>query len=88
MAKDIPSVGQLFRAGAVTRDEIDAAADAYLADPKAGRFAFKSGHSIDIPEAIKQHPTAAGHLADEKASPVFRRNMVRTAVLMGFPVEG
>ena len=55
MAKDIPAVSDLRRKGVVTDAEIAAATDAYIKDPKAGRFAFKSGHSIDVGEAIEQH---------------------------------
>ena len=89
MAKDIPAVSDLRRKGIVTDAEISAATDAYIVDPKAGRFAFKSGHSIDVAEAIEQHPQANKELAAPGIAekPKYRRTMVQTAVLMGFPRE-
>lgn len=88
MAKDIPSVADLRRKSEVSADEIEAAAAAYLADEAARPFAFKSGHTIDVAKAIEMHPQAKALLADEKTTPGLRRTMVRTAVIMGFPVQG
>ena len=87
MAKEIPSVGDLRRKSEVMDAEIEAAAEAYIADAKAEPFAFKSGHTIDVAKAIEAHPQARKHLADPGASEGFKRTMVRTAVIMGFPVE-
>ena len=88
MAKEIPSVGDLCRKSEVTNDEIEAAMAAYLKDEGAPPFAFKSGHTIDVAKAIEMHPQAKTLLADKATTPGLRRTMVKTAVIMGFPVQG
>jgi phosphoenolpyruvate-protein kinase (PTS system EI component) len=88
MAKEIPSVGELRRKSEVTDEEIEAATAAYLKDEDAKPFKFKSGHTIDVAKAIEQHPQAKKLLANEATTPGFRRTMVKTAVIMGFPVQG
>jgi hypothetical protein len=88
MAKEIPSVGDLRRKSEVTDEEIEAATAAYLKDEGAKPFAFKSGHTIDVAKATNMHPQAKAVLADKKTTPGLRRTMVRTAVILGFPVQG
>lgn len=87
MAKDIPSVGDHRRNAIVSDAELAAAADAYLADPKGGPFAFQSGHTIDVAQAVEQHPRAKKVLSDpaNKDLPKFQRAMVMTAITMGLP---
>ena len=88
MAKKIPSVGDLRRKSEVSDAEIEAATAAYLKDEGAKPFAFKSGHTIDVVKAIEMHPQAKTLLADKATSSGLRRSMVKTAVIMGFPVQG
>ena len=88
MAKEIPSVADLRRKSEVSDEEIEAATAAYLADESAPPFTFKSGHTIDVAKAIEMHPQANNLLADRATTPELRRTMVKTAVIMGFPVEG
>ena len=88
MAKEIPSVGDLRRKSEVSDAEIEAATAAYLKDEGAPPFAFKSGHTIDVAKAIEMHPQAKMLLADKATTPGLRRTMVKTAVIMGFPVPG
>lgn len=88
MAKEIPSVGDLRHKSEVTDDEIEAATAAYLKDENAKPFTFKSDHRIDVAKAIEMHPQAKKLLADKAATPGLRRTMVKTAVIMGFPVQG
>jgi hypothetical protein len=88
MAKEIPSVGDLRRKSEVTDDEIEPATAAYLVDENAKPFAFKSRHTIDVTKAIEMHPQAKKLIADKATSPGLRRTMVKTAVIMGFPVQG
>lgn len=88
MAKEIPSVGDLRRKSEVMDDEIEAATTAYLEDENAKPFAFKSGHRVDVAKAIEMHPQAKKLLADKDMTPGLRRTMVKTAVIMGFPVQG
>ena len=88
MAKEIPSVGDLRRKSEVSDAEIEAATAAYLKDEGAPPFAFKSGHTIDVAKAIEMHPQARELLTDKATTPGLRRTMVKTAVIMGFPVQG
>ena len=88
MAKEIPSVADLRRKSEVSDEEIEAATAAYLKDENTGPFAFKSGHTIDVAKAVEMHPQATKLLADEATTPGLRRTMVKTAVIMGFPVQG
>ncbi|MCJ2020407.1 MULTISPECIES: hypothetical protein [unclassified Methylobacterium] len=88
MAKEIPRVADLRRKSEVSVDEIEAATATYLADESAQPFALKSGHTIDVAKAIKMHPQAKRLLADGATKPGLRRTMVKTAIVMGFPVEG
>ncbi len=88
MAKEIPGVGDLRRKSEVSDDGIEAATAAYLADESAKPFAFRSGHTVDVAKAIEMHPQAKALLAQEKTKPGLRRTMVRTAVVLGFPVQG
>jgi hypothetical protein len=88
MANAISSVADRRRKSEVSDEEIEAATVAYLADESANRFAFKSGHTIDVAKAIEMHPQAKALLADEKTASALRRTRVRTAVILGFPVHG
>ncbi|WP_342111038.1 hypothetical protein [Methylobacterium sp. SI9] len=88
MATAIPSVGDLRRKSEVSDDEIEAATAAYLADESAKPYAFKSGHTIDVAKAIAMHPQTRAILADAAIEPGLRRTMVKTAVILGFPVRG
>ena len=55
MAKEIPSVGDLRRKSEGT-EEIDAAVDAYMANPKAEPFRFASGYQVDMtPRVTRIH---------------------------------
>ncbi|MCJ2020164.1 hypothetical protein MKK84_22485 [Methylobacterium sp. E-065] len=87
MAKEIPSVGDLRRKSEVTDEEIEAATAAHLKDEGDPPFAFKSGHTDDVAKAIEMHPQAKALLAEEATTPGLRRTMVKTAVIMGFPVQ-
>ncbi len=86
MAKGIPGVADRRRKSDVSDDEIEAATAAYLADESAQPFAFKSGHTIDVAKAIEMHRQAKKLLADEATKPGLRCTMVKTAIVMGFPV--
>ena len=88
MARDISSVGDWRRKFEVTDEEIEATTAAYRKDEGAPPFVFKSGHTIDVAAAIEMHPQATKLLAEEATTPGLRRTMVKTAVIMGFPVQG
>ena len=87
MVKVIPSVGDLRRKSEITDEEIGAVTTAHLKDENAKPFAFKSGHTIDVAEAIEMHPQAKKLLADQDTTPGLHRTMVKTTVIMGLPVQ-
>ena len=88
MAREIPSVGDLRRKSEITDTEIEAATNAYMKDEGAPPFVFSSGHRIDVGRAVDMHQQAKKLLADAATALGLRRTMVKTAVIMGFPVEG
>src|ERR1700709_637855 len=78
-----PTVSEFRKATEITNQEIDAAADAYLADPKAAAFRFASGYEIDAAAAVNAHQPPPLAVADPDRTPKFKRTMVRTAILLG-----
>jgi hypothetical protein len=83
-----PTVAELRKCAEITDQEIDAAVDGYLAGPRAEPFRFASGYVIDVAAAIERHMPAKIALADADRTPKFKRNMVRTAILLAHPVKG
>ena len=84
MAKEIPSVGDLRRKSEVSDDEIAAATAAYLEDGNVKPFAYKSGHTIDVAQAIEMHPQAKKLLAEEATTPSWLRTVVMSIVTLNF----
>ncbi|KQQ12424.1 hypothetical protein ASF56_04455 [Methylobacterium sp. Leaf122] len=76
------TVGELFKAKAVTYDEVNAAVDAYLKDLEAGIFPIAAGYVVDVDAAVVQHLWASHVLANHEASPGLKRAAVRTAILL------
>jgi hypothetical protein len=68
--KTIPTVGELRKAAEVTDQEIDAAVDAYLANPKAEPFRFASGYEIDVAAAVSATTFSAGVTLVLRLAPV------------------
>lgn len=89
MDTDISTVVPPRRHAVVSDHEIDAATDAYLANPGAGPFTFKSGQTIDVAKAIELNPRTARYLSDpaNQDFPKYRRSLVLTAVIMSLPTE-
>ena len=87
MAKEIPSVDDLRRESEGTDDEIEAPTAAYLKDEAAKPFVFKSGHRIEVAKPTKMYPQTKKLLADNATTEGFRRAMVKTAIIMSFPVR-
>lgn len=79
------TVGDLRRKAIVMDDEIAAATDAFLADPKLEAFQFASGHVLNLKEAADAHPKTKAMLAGQITSDAYRRTMVRTAIILAVP---
>lgn len=71
----------------VTDDEIEAATTAYFADESTEPFASKIGHTISLVKTIEMRPQAKKLLADKATETDLRRKMVKTAVILGFPIQ-
>ena len=83
-----PTVFDLWRAGRITDYDIDAAIDAYLADPKAEWFRFACGDEVDVAAAVEADLPARAAVADPDRSSKFKRTVVRAAILLAHPVKG
>ena len=85
MADSLPTTGDLFKAKAITSDEVDAAVDAVLAKPEIGAYPIGGGYLLDLGAATKAHKPTVAALADLGANEKHRRIMVRTAILLARP---
>ena len=83
-----PTVSELRKTSDVTDDEIEAAVDAYLSGLKAGPHRFASGYVINVSDAVQAHQPAKAAVNHPDRSAKFKRNMVRTAILLAHPVKG
>lgn len=81
-----PTVSDLFKAKAVTDQEVDAAVDAVLADVATKSYPLAKGWALDLVETLRTNERAANALKTDK--PTWKRNMVRTAILLAHPVKG
>ncbi|MDR7036003.1 hypothetical protein J2X36_000739 [Methylobacterium sp. BE186] len=68
---DGPTTGELFKAKAITDDDLCAAVDAFMADPTTALFVMGDGCVLNLAEAVQAHewakvttsdPTATDHL--------------------------
>ena len=82
MADSSPTVGELFKAKAVTDEQVNAAVEVYLTDLDAGIFPIADGYVVDLDAAVVEHPWASLVVANEESSPSLKRGIVRMAVLL------
>lgn len=83
-----PTISELRKAAEITDQEIEAAVDAYLADPKAESFRLASGYEIDVAAAVNAHQPSKVAVTDPDRPAKFKRTMVRTAILLAHPTKG
>ncbi|KNY24549.1 hypothetical protein [Methylobacterium sp. ARG-1] len=86
MAKEPPTVSELRKAAEITDQEIDAAVDAVLADLATEAYPLAKGWNLDLVGTLRTNTRAAEALTTDK--PGWKRNMVRTAILLAHPVKG
>lgn len=79
---DSLSVGELFKAKAVTDEQVSAAVEAYLADPGTTAHPIADGYSLDLGEAVAGHRWASQVVANPESSPTLKRGAIRTAILL------
>ena len=81
-----PTVSELRKTSDVTDDEITAAVDAVLADLATEAYPLTKGWTLDLVAAIAAHQASQDALKTDRDA--YRRNMVRTAILLAHPVRG
>ncbi|MBB5765906.1 hypothetical protein ABEV34_11735 [Methylorubrum rhodesianum] len=82
MADSSPTVGELFKAKAVTVQQVDAAVEAYLTDLEASAFPIADGYVVDLDSAVAEHFGVSLLVSDEEANTDLKRGAVRTAILL------
>ncbi|KAA0113518.1 hypothetical protein CIW48_29630 [Methylobacterium sp. P1-11] len=84
---DLVSVGDLLQAKAITQTDIDAAVNAFLANPRVGLFKLALGCVVDLTAAVKADRHATATLKEPTARPGSKRAAVKSALLLARPVE-
>ncbi|MDE3747558.1 hypothetical protein [Methylobacterium radiotolerans] len=87
MAKEPPTVSELFKAKAVTDDEVNAAVDAALADLATEAYPLSAGYALDLNAAIQASRFATLVLKDDHATQRQKQHAARTAILLAHPVK-
>ncbi len=77
-----PTVGELFKAKAVTDEQVNAAVDAYLDEPDTDAHPIADGYSLDLAAAVAGHGWASQVVANPESSPGLKRGAIRTAILL------
>lgn len=80
-----PTVSELRKTSDVTDDEITAAVDAVLADLVTEAYPLAKGWTLDLVSAIAAHKASQDALLTDREP--YKRNMVRTAILLAHPVK-
>jgi hypothetical protein len=80
-----PTVSELRKTSDVTDDEITAAVDAVLADLATEAYPLAKGWTLDLVAAVASHKASQDALLTDREA--YKRNMVRTAVLLAHPVK-
>ncbi|MDH2311405.1 hypothetical protein [Methylobacterium brachiatum] len=80
-----PTVSELRKSSDVTDDEITAAVDAVLADLATEAYPLAKGWTLDLVAAIAAHKASQDALLTDREA--YKRNMVRTAILLAHPVK-
>jgi hypothetical protein len=80
-----PTVSELRKTSDVTDDEITAAVDAVLADLATEAYPLANGWTLDLVAAVANHKASQDALLTDREA--YKRNMVRTAILLAHPVK-
>ncbi|GJE13227.1 hypothetical protein [Methylobacterium longum] len=81
------SVSDLLQAKAITRANLDAAIEAFLANPKIGPFELAAGYIVDLTAAVKADRHATAILTEPTAKGGSRRAAVKSALLRARPLD-
>lgn len=86
MAKEPATAPELRKAAEVSDQDIDATVHAVLADLASESYPFAKGWTLNLVETRRANTRAAEALTADK--PVWKRHMVRTAILLAQSVTG
>lgn len=84
--KSSARIGELLQAKAITRAALDAAVEAFLADPSIGAFEIAPGCIVDLTAAVKADRHATATYKEPTAKAGSRRAAVRSALLLAQPI--
>ncbi|MBB5762629.1 hypothetical protein ABEV34_09410 [Methylorubrum rhodesianum] len=76
------TVGELFKAKAVTDEQVSAAVETYLTKPKTSAHPIADGYTVDLGAAVARHGWARRLMASPKTNPLLKRAAVQTAILL------
>ncbi|MGA4555142.1 hypothetical protein [Methylorubrum aminovorans] len=82
MADSSPTVGELFKAKAVTDEQVSALVDTVLAGQMDERAPIGDEYRVDVAAAVKASAFATAVLRDKTSMAGARRNAARTAILL------
>ncbi|KQO76406.1 hypothetical protein [Methylobacterium sp. Leaf88] len=80
-----PTTGELYKAKVILEADVQAAVDAFMADPSTTAFLFGDGYRIDLAEAVSSHEWAKVTVANKESTEHLKRAAVRTAILLARP---
>ena len=83
-----PTVSDLLKSKEVTAEQVSAAVDAVLANPRTGPFQLASGWVLDVTGAVRADRHATATLKEPTARPGSKRAAVKSAILLAHPVKG
>lgn len=82
MADPNPTVGELFKAKAVTDEQVNAAVEVFMKGAETGAYPIADNYSLDLAAAVAGHGWASQVVANPESSPGLKRGAVRTAILL------
>ena len=84
-----PTIGELYKAKVILEDAIEAAVDAFMADPTAATaFPVGDSYKVDLVAAVAASKFAREAMVSPDAADHLKRAAVLTAILQARPVEG
>ena len=77
-----PTIADLFKAKAVTDEQVDRAVETYLAAPGTSAHPIADGYTVDLAAAVGGHGWARRVATNPKTHPILKRAAVQTAILL------
>ncbi|GJE75899.1 hypothetical protein [Methylorubrum suomiense] len=81
MPESSPLISELFKAKAVTDDDVNRLVEAVL-DGSTDRAPLADGYAVDLAAAVEASAFAKSVLGNKDSAPATRRSAARTAILL------